>query len=155
MHQRWLAIAALLTAFCILQLFAPHDPVCSMAQMSHGHSNIQAGDSLNPRGTIMSAPLMGVAETRRRQTMSAQDQAAKAAREESMKQGNERLLFAENDANQLNELCETFESDYVADQGIDLIGRVRTQDEQSGASYDADLQDVISRHVKNAEHNTQ
>jgi hypothetical protein len=30
-----------------------------------------------------------------------------------------------------------------------LIGRVRTQDEGSGASYDADLPDVISRHVKN------
>jgi hypothetical protein len=34
----------------------------------------------------MSAPLMGVAEIRRRQTMSAQDQAAEAEREESMKQ---------------------------------------------------------------------
>jgi hypothetical protein len=44
-----------------------------------------AGDSLNPHGTIMHAPLMGVAEIRRRQIMSAQDQAVEAAREESMK----------------------------------------------------------------------
>jgi hypothetical protein len=88
------------------------------------------GDSLNPCGTIMSAPLMGVAEIRRRQTMSAQDQATEAAREESMKHGNEKLLFAQNDANQLNELCETFESEYVADEGIDLIGWVRTHDKQ-------------------------
>jgi hypothetical protein len=69
---------------------------------------------------------MGVEEIRRRQTMSAQDQAAEAAREESMKQGSDKSLFAQNDSNQLNDLCETFESDFVADQGIDLIGRVRT-----------------------------
>ena len=68
---------------------------------------------------------MGVEEIRRHQTMSAQDQATEAAREESMKQGNDKLLFAQNDANQLNELYETFESEFVADQGIDLIGRVK------------------------------
>lgn len=150
MNQRWLAVAALLIVSCILQLIAPSDSVCSVTQMSHGHSNMQVGDQFNHRGTIMSAPLMGVEEIRRRQTMSAQDQAAEAEREESMKQGSDKLLFAQNDANQLNELCETFESDFVADQGIDLIGRVRTQDEGSGASYDADLRAVVSRHVKNA-----
>ena len=31
-----------------------------------------------------------------------------------------------------------------------MIGRVRTQDEGSGVSYEADLEDVIKRHVKNA-----
>ena len=148
MNQRWLAVATLLIAFCILQLFVPPNPVCSVTQMSHGHSNMLAGDPFNPRGTIMSAPLLGVEEIRRRQTMSAQDQAAEAAREEDMNQGNEQLLFAQNEANQLNELCETLETEFVTDQGIDLIGRVTTQDEQSGASYDADLQDVINRHVK-------
>jgi hypothetical protein len=39
---------------------------------------------------------MGVEEIRRRQTMSAQDQAAEAAREESMKQGSDKLLFSQN-----------------------------------------------------------
>jgi hypothetical protein len=120
MNRRWLAVAALLIVSCIFQLFAPSDSVCSVTQLSHGHANMLAGDPFNPRGTIMSAPLMGVEEIRRRQTMSAQDQAAEAAREESMKQGNDKLLFAQNDANQLNELCETFESEYVNDLFADL-----------------------------------
>ena len=91
-----MAVAALLMVSCILQLFAPSDSVCSVTQMSHGHFNMLAGDPFNPRGTIMSAPLMGVEEIRRRQTMSAQDQAAEAAREESMKQGSDKLLFSQN-----------------------------------------------------------